>query len=95
MKSSDAFELLNIDEYAKRLRIGRTTIFKWKQDGTLVPGRHYIQKGKIVRYIWTLNVIREIHENTDQKSENFNQQGISSITKKLKSSKKSSINFEY
>ena len=95
MESADTFELLNIDEYAKRLSIGRTTIFKWKQDGTLVPGRHFIQKGKIVRYIWSLDVIREIHENIEQKSENFNQQGISLITKKIKAPKKSSMNFEY
>jgi hypothetical protein len=40
-------------------------------------------------------VIREIHENIEQKSENFNHQGISLITKKIKAPKKSSINFEY
>lgn len=77
------------------LGFGRTTIFKWKQDGTLVPGRHYIQKGKIVRYIWTLNVIREIHENTEQKSENFNQQGIGSIEERSKFKNNSIIDFEY
>ena len=95
MKSSDAFELLHIDEYLKRFNVGRTTIFKWKREGTLVPGRHFIQRGRIVRYIWTLDVIREIHENSECKSEMSNQQGIDSIIKKAKAKKNSIINFEY
>jgi hypothetical protein len=66
MKSSDALELLTIDEYAERIKIGRTTVFKWKQDGTLVPGRHYIKKGKILRFIWTRDVIEEIHQESEQ-----------------------------
>ena len=57
MESLDAFESLRIDQYAKRLKVGRTTIFKWKKEGTLVPGRHFIKKGKIVRYIWARDLI--------------------------------------
>ena len=96
MKSSDAFELLHIDEYLKRFNVGRTTIFKWKREGILVPGRHYIQIGRTVRYIWALDVIREIHENSSKyKSEISNQQGMNSITKKANAKKNSMINFEY
>jgi len=95
MKSSDAFELLKIDEYAKRIKIGRTTIFKWKQDGTLVPGRHYIQKGKIVRYIWTPDVIREIHQESETDTERSQKQAMGSIKERSRAKNKSIINFEY
>ena len=95
MESADTFELLHIEEYAKRIKVGRTTIFKWKREGILVPGRHFIKRGKIVRFIWEPNLIREIHENTEKQSGNSNQQGISSTQKSLKTRNKSSINFEY
>jgi hypothetical protein len=96
MESSDAFELLHINEYIERFNVGRTTIFKWKREGILVPGRHYIQIGRTVRYIWALDVIREIHENSSKyKSEISNQQGMNSTTKKVGAKKNSMINFEY
>ena len=95
MKSSDAFELLNIDEYAKRFMISRTTIFKWKQDGTLLPGRHYIQKGKIVRYIWARDVIEDIHQKTERDTEQSENQVRVPIKEGPRARNSSFINFEY
>ena len=95
MKSSGHFELLSIDEYAKRLKVGRTTIFTWKKNGTLVPGQHYIQKGKIVRYIWARDVIEEIHQKSEQDTENPKQQVMVPIEEKQRAKNSSIIDFEY
>lgn len=95
MKSTDTFELLNIDEYAKRLGVGRTTIFKWKQDGTLVPGRHYIQKGKIIRCFWARDIIAEIHQKSERDTEHPKRQVKGRIEERPKAKNNSIINFDY
>jgi len=61
-KNIHPFEILLIDEYADRLKVGRSTIWNWKNDGTLVPGHHYIQKGKVLRFIWARDLILELHD---------------------------------
>jgi len=61
-KNIHPFEILLIDEYADRLKVGRPTIWNWKNDGTLVPGHHYIQKGKVLRFIWARDLILELHD---------------------------------
>lgn len=58
---SPGFEILLVDEYAERLKVGKSTIFYWKEKGILKPGRHYFQTGKVLRFIWALNLIMEIH----------------------------------
>ena len=45
-KIQDAFALLHIDEYLKRLNVGRTRVFEWKRGGTLIPDRNYVQIAK-------------------------------------------------
>ena len=94
MESPDTFEPLYIDEYAKRLKVGRTTIFKWKQEGVLIPGRHFLKRGKVVRYIWARDLIMEIHENTRNKPKNSNQEFIGSKNKNPNPKKQSILNLE-
>jgi len=55
------FEILLIDEFAERLKVGRSTIWTWKKDGTLVPGHHFIQKGKVLRFIWSRDLVLDLH----------------------------------
>ena len=95
MNPSDNFELLSIDEFCKRLNVGRTTIFKWKKEGALVSGMHFFQKGRIVRYVWSLDVLKEIHEKIDNKQEIAARPKMSIKSKKTNSIKNSTINFEY
>lgn len=45
-------ELLTIEEFAERMKIGRTTVFKWIQDGSLVPGKHFLKIGRVCRFHW-------------------------------------------
>ena len=91
----DPFEMLQIGEYTKRLKVGRTTIFKWKQDGILIPGHHFIKRGKIVRYIWTRDLIMELHENETINAKDSTQQYIDIKSKKRKLKNKIAINLDY
>ena len=56
-----SFELLLIDEYAERLKVGKSTIYQWKALGILKPGKHFFQVGKTIRYLWSLDHIMELN----------------------------------
>ena len=94
-KIHDALEPLHLEEYARRLKVGRTTIFKWKQEGVLIPGRHFIKRGKVVRYIWAFDLIMELHENAINKAKNTGLQDIDYMTKKRRLKNKIAINLGY
>jgi hypothetical protein len=95
IKTYSFFELLPVEEYAKRLHVGRTTIFKWKESGKLVPQQHFIQKGRMVRFIWELETIRSLHDKDTPNSDSKNLESDYMTEKKKDSTKKSPINFNY
>ena len=45
-------EILTVEEFAERMKVGRTTVFQWLKDGTLIQGRHYIKIGRVLRLRW-------------------------------------------
>ena len=94
-KNKNSFEILLMDEYAGRLKVGRSTIYNWKNDGTLVAGRHYIQKGKILRFIWAIDLILELHDQQDSATES-NEKILPEETHSSEiRSKKVGINLDY
>lgn len=46
------FEMLNVQEFSKKVGIGRTKLFEMKASGVLVRGRHYFQNGRKVVFPW-------------------------------------------
>ena len=96
MEFADNIELLTVEEYAKRFCVGRTTIFDWKKKGILIPGRHYIQIGRTLRFVWSSEAICELHEGNSGDRENKNKHPIkSAMFKKKASNKNYAINMEY
>ena len=67
MLATDKIELLPVGEYAKRFCVSRTTIFEWKKNGILIPGRHYFKICRTLRFVWCPEVISELHESNSQK----------------------------
>jgi len=61
-------ELLTPEEFAKKLRIGRSTLFEWLRKGILKPGVHYFKQGRIVRFLWTDAVVASLVEATRQQT---------------------------
>ncbi|MCP4718197.1 MAG: helix-turn-helix domain-containing protein [Desulfobacteraceae bacterium] len=56
------FEVLTLEEFMERMKIGKTTVHKWKKEGQLKAGKHYIKNGKVVRFIWTQEVVLDLHD---------------------------------
>lgn len=59
-KKEEPFEVLTMEEFMERMKIGRSTVLDWKKTGHLKPGKHYIQKGHVIRYIWTKEVVLDL-----------------------------------
>ena len=95
MQSTDNIRLLTVEEYAQRFCVSRTTIFEWKKREILVPGRHYIQIGRTLRFVWCTELICELHEGNSRDTENNKKHPIKSEMSKKSSNKKSAINMEY
>ena len=57
-------ELLTVEEFAKRMKISRTTVFDWIRKGTLKSGRHYIKLGRVVRFEWGPELLQKLHEDS-------------------------------
>ena len=50
-------EFLTLEEFAKRLRISRSTAYCWLAEGRLVPGRHIVRVGRVIRVIWSEELV--------------------------------------
>ena len=89
------FEVLTLKEFAIRMKVGRTKIFEWKRNGTLIPGRHFIQNGRIQRFIWRLDLIQEIHASQRQLPKDDNKQFKPQCTRKHRQKNNCTINLDY
>jgi hypothetical protein len=94
MNYSENIELLTIEEYAKRFGVCRTTIFEWKKRGKLQAGRHFIKIGRVLRFFWSLDVLKDLHDVDNQRFETTARHG-EPIDKCKKNNKKCAIDFEY
>lgn len=57
-----AQEILTPEEFADRIKIGRSTLFDWISKGILISGKHYFKQGRILRFVWTDNTILSLLE---------------------------------
>lgn len=57
-------ELLTPEEFSERLKIGRSTLFEWLGKGILIPGKHYFKIGRVLRFIWSDELIQSLLERT-------------------------------
>jgi hypothetical protein len=95
--SLDGVEVITGDEFSKRMKIGRTTFFKWKKDGRLQVGRDLIQKGRILRVLWGENLLRRLLETSDRSVEKQPQEKAAKKKGGIVPPRKCTtvINFEY
>ncbi len=90
-----SFEVILIDEFARRLKISRATIFEWKKKGVLVPGRHYFQRGKVLRFFWDRGVVAELDNSPQPGANPMPATDPQSITGKNLDIGKPGINWDY
>jgi len=55
-------EILTPEEFAERLKIGRSTLFDWLGKGILVPGKHFMKVGRVLRFVWSDEVVVSLLE---------------------------------
>jgi len=57
-------ELLTVPEMAERLKVGRSTVFEWLRHGVFLPGRHFVKVGRVLRFIWSEDIVAALAEKT-------------------------------
>lgn len=86
-----AHEILTPEEFARRLKIGRSTLFDWMNKGILVPGKHYFKVGRILRFVWSDEVVASLLESLSMSPKS----GQVSSKKSRPATAKDSINWDY
>ena len=92
--SADSIKILSTEEVLERLKIGRSKLFELKKSGKFIPGRHYFQNGRVLRIIWSSDLLQAIHEDPIPQSDK-SKKPESSDAIKTAAPGKSQINFEY
>ena len=46
-------EVMTVEEFARKLHVSRATVFAWIKRGTLAEGIHYFKIGRVLRFIWS------------------------------------------
>lgn len=55
-------EILTLEEFAEKMKVGETTVWKWIRSGKLRAGRHYIQFERVIRFHWCRELVERLHE---------------------------------
>ena len=50
-------QLLTVEQFAERLQVSRATVFVWMQKQILVPGKHFIKFGRVLRFSWSADLV--------------------------------------
>lgn len=53
-------ELLTVEEFAVRFRVGRSTVFSWIACNRMVQGIHYYKVGKTIRIPWNMELLASL-----------------------------------
>lgn len=90
IEAASPIEMLTVEEFAKRMKVCRTTVFQWIKEGVLVQGEHYIRLGRVIRFPWGPELIQAL------KKPVVKGKPPAPRRKRLKATtEKSVINFEY
>jgi len=64
----EQIEIISLEEFAKRMGVARTTVFEWIKRGKLLPGRHFIKMGRVIRFEWGPDLLKKLYEDSDAPS---------------------------
>jgi hypothetical protein len=59
-------EILTVEEFANRLKVSRATLFSWMKRGILAQGRHFFKRGRVLRFIWSEELIQGLLEDSGE-----------------------------
>ena len=93
MEPSNSIEFLTVQEFAARLKVGRTTVFTWIKEGRMVEGRDFFRFGRTLRFLWSPNLLARLHDNGAAKKDK-EPRSQPMLTGK-RSGKKTALNLDY
>lgn len=64
-------ELLTVEEFAKRFRVGRSTVFLWIASKRMLPGVHYFKIGKTVRIPWSCELLAALSTDETEQERDY------------------------
>jgi predicted DNA-binding transcriptional regulator AlpA len=67
--SSLACEFLTVEQMAERLKVSRATLFSWMKRGILAQGRHFFKRGRVLRFIWSEELIQGLLQDSGEGAE--------------------------
>ena len=93
MNNND-FEVVSTKEFYTKMKIGRTSVFRWIKDGVLVEGEHFFRNKRTLLFLWNLDTVSSIFQNSSSLRK-ISLPDVDSCLIKTKSSKTPKINLEY
>lgn len=79
-------EPISMKEFYTRMGISRTKAFQLKREGLLIKGRHYLQFGRKIIFLWGPHLLIQLQNDccndSPDKSETSSQKGKAVIPKK-------------
>lgn len=67
MISPSEIELLTVEEFAQRLRVGRSTVFLWIASKKMIQGIHYYKIVKTVRIPFSMELLASLSAENEEK----------------------------
>lgn len=53
-------ELLSAEEFAARMKVGRSTVFEWIKTGKLEAGKHFLRIERTIRFPWGPELLQSL-----------------------------------
>lgn len=53
-------DVLTVEQFADKLQVSRATVFAWIQKSILKQGLHFFKIGRVLRFVWNAEAIREL-----------------------------------
>jgi hypothetical protein len=77
-------EPVGMKEFYTRLGIGRTKAFQMKREGILVKGRHYLQFGRKIIFLWGPHLLIQLQNDCSNFGEQTNYKANAETISKVK-----------
>lgn len=59
-------ELLTVEEFARRLRVGRSTVFLWIASKKMIQGIHYFKIAKTLRIPFSMELLASLSAESEE-----------------------------
>ena len=59
-------ELLTVEEFAQRFRVGRSTVFLWIASKKMILGLHYFRVEKTIRIPWSIELLASLSTDSEE-----------------------------